>query len=67
VRRRDIVRYWQHHPALAYFFTGQYVGPGSQAPRADEAYTPRQETRQPKTGTYSEENFYTLDLRQRLK
>ncbi len=33
----SILRYWQHHPSLAYVFTGCYVGASSQAPRADES------------------------------
>lgn len=33
----SILRYWQHHPALAYLFTGFYVGSSSQAPRPDES------------------------------
>ncbi|GHC13687.1 transglutaminase family protein [Cerasicoccus arenae] len=32
----SVLRYWQHHPALSYIFTGQYVGAGCQAPRVDE-------------------------------
>jgi len=33
----SILRFWQHHPSLAYAFTGTYVGSSSQAPRADES------------------------------